>query len=200
MATPKTRRVVLVVGGILLAVVLFAAVGIALLWTLVRETAPDVPENSVLVLKLEGELPDYVNQDPLISRLAGGPAQSLDGFAWQLKKAKADKRVGAVLLDIGLNDIGWAKADALRAAIADYRSSGKPIYAFMEYGTDPDYYVASACERVYVAPVGDLFINGLAAEVMFFRGTLDKLGVYPDFYQIGKYKYAPDQLTPKEMS
>jgi protease-4 len=70
----------------------------------------------------------------------------------------------------------------------------------MEVGTNKEYYVATACEKVFVAPPGDLFINGLAADVMFFRGALDKLGVYPDVYQIGKYKNAPDQYTRKDMS
>jgi protease-4 len=63
-----------------------------------------------------------------------------------------------------------------------------------------EYYIALACEKVFVAPPGDLFINGFAADVMFFRGSLDKLGIYPDVYQIGKYKNAPDQFTRKDMS
>ena len=63
-----------------------------------------------------------------------------------------------------------------------------------------EYYIASACDRIYMAPPGELFINGLAADVMFFRGSLDKLGVYPDMYQIGKYKSAGDMFTRKEMS
>ncbi len=60
--------------------------------------------------------------------------------------------------------------------------------------------MASAAERVYVAPTGDLFVNGLAAEAMYFRGTFDKLGIYWDSYQIGKYKSSPEHFTRKEMS
>src|SRR4029077_2316727 len=63
-----------------------------------------------------------------------------------------------------------------------------------------EYYIASACDKIYLAPPGELFINGLAADVMFFRGSLDKLGVYPDIYQIGKYKSAGDTFTRKDMS
>src|SRR5260370_39193016 len=63
-----------------------------------------------------------------------------------------------------------------------------------------EYSIAGACDKVYLAPPGELFINGLAADVMFFRGSLDKLGIYPDIFQIGKYKSAGDTFTRKEMS
>src|SRR5918997_691613 len=70
----------------------------------------------------------------------------------------------------------------------------------MEYGADKELYIATACDRVYVAPAGDLFINGLAAQAMFFKGSLDKLGVELDVHQIGKYKNAPDSYSRKAMS
>ena len=80
------------------------------------------------------------------------------------------------------------------------RTSSKPVYAYMEMGLNKDYYIATACDKIYVAPPGELFITGLAADVMFFRGSLDKLGVYPDIYQIGKYKSAGDMFTQKQMT
>ncbi len=105
-----------------------------------------------------------------------------------------------MLLDVGFIGTGWAKASEIRDAVADFRASGKPVYAYMEVGADKEMYVASAAERIYVAPTGDLFVNGLAAEAMFFRGTFDKLGIYWDSYQIGKYKSSPEHFTRKEMS
>lgn len=92
------------------------------------------------------------------------------------------------------------KSEEIRDAIADFRSSGKPVYAYMELGLNKEYYIASACDKIYVPPPGELFINGLAADVMFFRGSLDKLGIYPDIFQIGKYKSAGDTFTQKEMT
>lgn len=161
---------------------------------------PDVHDNSVLVLKVEGSLPDYTNADPLAARFFGAETNSLSNLLLQLRKAKADKRVGAVLLDIGSLGAGWAKSEEIRDAVTDFRKSGKPVYAYMEYGDDKSYFVATAAERVYVAPIGDLFVNGLAANVMHFRGSFDKLGIYWDSYQIGKYKTAPEQFTRKDMS
>ncbi len=118
----------------------------------------------------------------------------------QFKKAKADKRIKAILLDVDISGVGWGKAEEIRDAITDFRTSGKPVYAFIELGLNKEYYIASACDKIIVAPPGELFINGLAADVMFFRGSLDKLGIYPDIYQIGKYKSAANMFTQKEMT
>ena len=142
--------------GVVLALVLVVGVLITLaLMSLSSE--PDVPNNSVLVLKVEGSMPDYVNADDLTSRFFGGQADSLSNLLLQLRKAKADKRVGAVMLDTGMIEGGWAKAEEIRDAIADLRKSGKPVYAYMEFGDDKAYYIATAAERVYVPPIGDLF-------------------------------------------
>ncbi len=150
-------------------------------------------------MRVAGSLPDYVPDDPL-RKIFGGNDQSLTNLILQFKKAKVDKRIKVVLLEIDMSGAGWGKSEEIRDAIADFRSSGKPVYAYMEYGMNKEYYIASACDKIYLAPPGELFINGLAADVMFFRGSLDKLGVYPDMYQIGKYKSAGDTFTRKDMS
>jgi protease-4 len=181
--------VLVLLGGLLVAVAVMSL-----------GNEPEVESNSVLVLGVEGSLPDYSNADELSSRFFGGETNSLSNLLLQLRKAKADKRVGAVLLDIHMLGGGWAKADEIRDAIADFRKSGKPIYAYMEFGGDKEYYVATAAERVYVPPIGDLFINGLAAESMHFKNSFDKLGIYWDSYQIEKYKTAPESFTRADMS
>jgi protease-4 len=198
MAMSRTGKIVLIISAIVVGIVLVAVIGLALVFaSLDRE--PDIRDNSVLVLKISGPLPDFVPEDPL-RRYFGGSDESLTSLLMQVRKAKVDKRISAVLLDVDMTEAGWGKADEIREAIADFRTSGKPIYAYMEMGMNKDYYIATACERIYVAPPGDLIVNGFAADVMFFRGSLDKLGVYPDVYQIGKYKNAPDQFTRKNMS
>lgn len=198
MAASKTTKVILIIGGILFAVVLVSIIGLVLLAdTLGR---PSVPNNSVLVLNISGDLPDYSPEDPLAKALGVGQKPSFTSLLTQLRKAKADNRVGAVLLHINMPGIGWGKADELRDAIKDLRTSGKPVYAYMEIGMNRDYYIATAAEKVFLPPPGDLWINGFAAEAMFYKGSLDKLGVEADVIQIGpKYKNAPDQYTKKEM-
>src|SRR6202158_3574221 len=199
MAMSRARKIALIISGVVVALVLVLVLGGLLIFAAFRKAPPSIHDNSVLALSVSGPLPDYVPDDP-VRRLFGGPEQSLTGLLIQLKKAKADKRISAILLDIGGSGAGWAKAEEIRDAIADFRSSGKPVYAYMEYGMNKEYYIASACDKIYMPPPGELFINGLAADVMFFRGSLDKLGIYPDIYQRGAYKSVGDMFTKKEMT
>ncbi len=199
MAMSTTRKVVVIISSIVIGLVLISVLGIAIVVTLVRGNPPSIRDNSVLALRISGTLPDYVPDDP-IRRIFGGQPQSLSSLLAQFRKAKTDKRITAVMLEIDESSAGWAKAEEIRAAIQDFRASGKPVYAYLEYGMNKDYYIATACDKVFVPPPGELFINGLAADVMFFRGSLDKLGIYPDIYQIGKYKSAGDTFTQKQMT
>lgn len=194
-----TRKTVLIIFGILGGLVLVAFVGIALLWAALRKGEPAIRDNSVLTLRVAGSLPDYSPDDPF-KRFFGGPDQSLTGLVMQFKKAKVDKRIKAILLDVNMSGVGWGKAEEIRDAITDFRSSGKPVYAYIEFGLNKEYYIATACDKIIVPPPGELFINGLAADVMFFRGSLDKLGIYPDIFQIGKYKSAGNMFTQKQMT
>src|SRR5678815_4572046 len=199
MAMSGTRKTILIITGILGAFLLLVVLAGAVLWIALRRGEPSIRDNSVLALRVSGSLPDYSPDDPL-KRYFGGPDQSLTGLVMQFKKAKVDKRIKAILLDIDTSGVGWGKSEELRDAIADFRSSGKPVYAYIEFGLNKEYYIATACDKIIVAPPGELFINGLAADVMFFRGSLDKLGIYPDIYQIGKYKSAADMFTQKQMT
>src|SRR5215475_108177 len=194
-----TRKAILIIVGILGAVVLVALIGVVLIWAAFRKSEPPIRDNSVLTLRVAGPLPDYSPDDPF-KKVFGGPDQSLTGLVMNFKKAKVDKRIKAVLLDVDMSGVGWGKAEEIRDAIIDFRQSGKPVYAYIEFGLNKEYYIATACDKIIVPPPGELFINGLAADVMFFRGSLDKLGIYPDIFQIGKYKSAGDMFTQKQMT
>ena len=194
----KTSKVLLIIGGIFLVVVVVGVIGVALLAESINR--PSVPNNSVLVLSVSGDLPDYIPEDQFAQALGIDQGQSFTSLLAQLRKAKVDSRIQAVLLDIKFPRIGWGKADELRDAIKDFKASGKPVYAYMELGMNREYYIATAADKIFLPPSGDLYVNGFAAEAMFYKGSLDKLGIETDVIQIGpKYKNAPDQYTKKEM-
>lgn len=198
MAMSKTTKGLLIIGGVLFALALIGIIGLALLFSSMGK--PRVENNSVLVLKVSGELPDYAPEDPMARVFGIIQSQSFSDLLTQLRKAKVDNRIGAVLLDIDFPGIGWGRAEELREAIKDFRASGKPIYAYMEVGSNKEYYIAAAAEKIFLPPAGDLYLTGFAANVMFYRGSLDKLGIEPQFIKIGKYKNAPDQYTEKKMT
>lgn len=199
MAMSRTRKTALIITSIVVGLILAALIGIAVIVAAFRHNEPTIADNSVLNLRVAGSMPDYVPYDPL-RKFFGGSDQSLTNLILQFKKAKVDKRIKVIILDINMSGAGWGKSEEIRDAIADFRSSGKPVYAYLEYGMNKEFYIATACDKIYLAPPGELFINGLAADVMFFRGSLDKLGIYPDIFQIGKYKSAGDMFTRKDMS
>ena len=194
----KTSKVLLTVGGIILVVLAVGIISVILLAESFSRTS--VPDNSVLVLNVSGDLPDYIAEDQFAKALGVNQGQSFTALLTQLRKAKVDNRIGAVMLDINFPAIGWGKADELRDAIKDFKASGKPVYAYMELGMNKEYYIATAADKIFLPPSGDLYVNGFAAEAMFYKGSLDKLGIEADVIQIGpKYKNAPDQYTKKEM-
>ncbi len=198
MAISKTGKVLLLIGGFVLAFVILAVIGIIVAARSMGR--PDVADNSVLVLSVSGDLPDYVPEEPLAKAFGVKQTQSFTSLLTQLRKAKVDNRISAVLLDIDFPGIGWGKADELRDAVKEFKASGKPIYAYMEIGTNREYYIATAADRIFLPPSGDIYINGLAAEAMFYKGSLDKLGIEADVIRIGpKYKTAPDQYVKTEM-
>ena len=198
MAVSKGVKTFLIISGILFALFLVAVIGLLLLVS--SSNSPTISSNSVLELNVSGDLPDFSYEDQTLKMFGASQPPSFTSLLTQLRKAKVDKRVSAVLLDVSFPQIGWGKADELRDAIIDFKQSGKPIYAYMEIGSNKEYYISTAADKIFLPPSGDLYINGFAANVMFYRGTLDKIGVEPEFIQIGpKYKNAPDQYTRKEM-
>jgi protease-4 len=115
-----------------------------------------------------------------------------------LRKAKVDGRVSSVLLKpTGFESPYWGKVQEIRDAVLEFRKSGKPVYAYLEYGGDREYYLASAADRIFLMPSSPLDLNGIATYQVFLRGTFDKIGAYPDLHHIGDYKTASNQMTEK---
>src|SRR5688572_18245712 len=105
MAMSKTSKVLLFIGGSIFAIFV---IGIIALFLMAESLGrPSVPENSVLVLSVSGDLPDYVAEDQLAKAIGINQQQSFTGLLTQLRKAKIDDRIDGVLLDINFPGIGW---------------------------------------------------------------------------------------------
>jgi protease-4 len=189
------RRGFVLVLALLTIAVLISASGVAVMW-LVMSRQPSVSRDSTLVLDLDTDLREASPGDVFRELVSGHPPPTLATVVENLRKAKVDRRVGAVvILPSRLQAPLWGKVQEVRNAILDYRRSGKPAVAFLEYADDRTYYLASACDRVFLMPTSSLDLNGLASYELFLRGTLDKIGAYPDFLHIGEYKTAANQFT-----
>jgi protease-4 len=146
-----------------------------------------------LAIELSGALPERPPQD--WTGLLGEAQPSLRGLVESVERAARDSQVKGLVLRVGPLDAGWARVQELRDAVVRFRESGKPTWAHLELAGNLEYYLATGCARIAAAPTGLVNVSGLAAEVTFFRGTLDKVGVVAQFEGVGRYKNAPDQFT-----
>ena len=192
------RSTLIILSLIGLAVLVFVA-GIAILLFVVSR-GPSIGTSATLVVRPGGELLE-IQRDDVVGQLLQEEARTVRGFVQMLRMAKRDSRIRTVLLMPSSLELPyWAKVQELRDAVVDFRKSGKKVVAFLEYGGDREYYLASAADRVFLMPTSPLDLTGVASYEIFLRGTLDKLGVYPDFVHIGDFKTAPNQLTEKGMT
>jgi protease IV len=171
-------------------------VGFAGLYLLVGRE-PAVPSNSTLVLRVGGSLAEVAPND-VIGYLRGVRTPTVRSVVDNLRKAKVDARVRSVLLKpTGFESPFWAKVQEIRDAVIDFRKSGKPVYAYLEYGGDREYYLATAADKVFLMPSTPLDLVGVATYELFLRGTLDKIGAVADLHRIGDYKTAVNTFKEK---
>jgi protease-4 len=199
-----TRRGVGFVFALIGLAVLVSAAGLVILYVSTAGSAgvsrARASSSAALVLRPDGELPE-LRSDAVLDQFVDRGTDSLRAFVSALRRAKTDPRITSVVLMPGsLDSPYWARVQELRDAIVDFRRSGKPVTAFLEYGADREYYLASAADKIYLMPTSGLDLTGIASYEMFLRGTFDKVGAYPDFIHIGDYKTATNQLTEKQMT
>jgi protease-4 len=179
--------------GLTLVILLFALVPL-------REKTPAISANSLLVLQLEGEIPERPPVELPIPFL-GQPLKPTVENVWMLlRKAAADSRIKAVVLEPESLSIGWAKLQEIHADLTQFRKSGKPLFAYLKTPGVREYYLATAASRIYLQPEDQLYLKGLRAQVMYFKKTLDKLGVEVQIAHAGKYKDFGDMFTRPDMS
>ena len=155
-----------------------------------------------LALQLSGELAEQpVEPFATPFTLFEAPRPSLQAFVTSLDQARVDSKITAVVVRIHpLVGTGWGRVQELRGALKRFRDSGKPVYAHLQYSGNKEYYLASACTKVFVLPSALLDVSGLSAEVTFLRGLLDNLGVEAQFEGVGRYKNAPTLYTEESFT
>jgi len=189
--TWRTRRVL---------VILFVLLFFGGLFFLVSKPKR-ISSNSVLVLDVNGAIAEQAEVS-LLGAFNGTRPLVQHDYIDALDAAARDPRIRGLVVRIGPLDTGWAKLEELRTHIAAFRHSGKPDICFLGYdGIDnPEYYLASACQQVWLVPTAPLGIRGMMADALFLRGTFDKLKIVPDFYHIAEFKTYSNQFTEKKFT
>jgi len=173
-------------------------------WTALAVLALAVPQSPaaepaavVAHIRLAGSLDEApAAEDPLF----GHGGENLKAKLERIKKARDDNSVKALYLEIDGVNTGWGKLDELHRAVADFRKSGKKVFAYLQEGESKDYLLALGCDEVAMPESAWLMLTGMRAEVSFYKGLFDKLGVKADMLQMGEFKGAAEPYTRSEMS
>lgn len=152
--------------------------------------------DNILEVSLSGKI---VEENTRVG-LLGKKKPTVMDLLTDIKRAKDDRTIRGILLRIDDFDMGLAKTQEIREAILDFKESGKGVVAYLQNAGNKEYYLATAADRVVLMPTGYLSLTGLAAQVVFVKGTLDKLGIVADLEHIGDYKSASDLVTRDSMS
>ncbi len=193
--------------GYILAIVCIFGISIFLIISAAASAKPEVviPQNSMINMKLNYGLQDNVSDLSSLAVIAAlDPSQllpiGLNEILRSIEEAKADDRIKGIILDLTTVASGYAKLSEVRNKLEDFKKSGKFIYAYADYYYYPTYYLASVADSVFVNPEGEMSFTGMVAQVTFFAGALEKLGVEVQAVRAGKFKGAVEAYTRKNLS
>ena len=195
----KARNLVLGVGCLL--VLLGAVIALLIAYGM---SGPALPKEVVLTFKLSGPIPELTADDPF-ARLSGGEPISLRELHAALAEAARDERVVGLRLHVDSYEGGLATAQEIRSLIKGLADAGKWTAAYLDTAGEfapgnSVYYLASACDEVSLNPAGDVNLIGMSARSPFVRGTMDKLGIEPEFPGRGDYKTARFLYTERDFT
>jgi protease-4 len=170
------------------------------------DKATTLKPNSIFQIDLEGNLVDRSQEDPLSGAFAhvlGKPSENtigLDDVLANIEKAKKDDNIVGIYLKGGSLSGGVASIKEIRNALIDFKKSGKFIVAYADNYSQRMYYLVSVADKILINPQGMLELKGLSAQTMFFKNTLDKLGIEMQVVKVGTFKSAVEPYVNTKMS
>lgn len=167
-----------------------------------------VGEQGALLLNLDGYLADNRDSQPeweralqeLDNQHVPGKISTFD-VVYAIEQAANDERIKGLVLD--LNYFEGADIPALEyvgESLKNFKKTEKPVIAFSDNYTQAQYLLASYADEIYLNPRGSVFIQGLAAQNLYFKEMLDKLEVTPHVFRVGTYKSAVEPFLRNDMS
>ena len=188
----------LIAFGIIMAIFGF----ISLMGMLVSSSSqPELSDNSVMVLKLQGQIVDQA-QENVLGSLTGDDYNQIgmNDILSAIKKAKGEEKIKGIYLEPGVISSDYATLQEIRKALADFKKSGKWIIAYGDMMSQSSYYLASVASKVYINPSGSVDWHGLASQPIFLKDLYAKFGVKFTIVKVGKYKSYTEQYTEDKMS
>ena len=196
--------------GSLLALFLFFIIGIFLVAGIIGaamsggdESLTTISDNSVLRLELNVPITELEVEDPFEGLPLPGIESGSIGLI-QLKQAidhaASDPKIKGIYLDVSFFMGGYATAREIRQSLEEFKATGKWVIAYSEMMSESSYYIASAADKIFLNPEGDLEFNGLSVEIGFFKQLFDKLEIKPEVFRVGDFKSAVEPFLLDKMS
>ena len=159
-------------------------------------------EETVLPVKNYAEftLGGAYTDTKVVSTFGTSSTKTLRGLFKKLDALKTDDEIAGVVFKIDDVSVGWATLQEIRSKLHEFRATGKETIGYLEGGGNAEYLLAATMDRVVLMPVGSLNLTGLRAEVMFYKGLLDKLDIQADMLAMGKYKSGVEPYMRDGMS
>jgi protease-4 len=189
----------------MLALVIFSLLVLVLAVLFVNglsNNKPSIRSQSILVLDLGQHYKEQVQENTLALLTKDGEKQvpGLYDVVRLLQKAKTDKDIVGVYILANPSPNGFAGGAEIRNALADFKQSGKFVYAHADVITQKSYAVANIADKIYVSPQGFVEWFGYSVNLAFLKGTLEKLDIEPQIFYAGKFKSATEPLRTDRMT
>ncbi len=189
------------IAGLLL---LFITIGIISAMVSVSDQPAQIQANSVLLLKFDYEIVDRAKKNPLegldFGMFQGNKTVGLNDMLDCIRKAKADDNIKGIYLNPMDIQAGMGTVEEIRAALKDFKTSGKFIYAYGEYLSQKAYYLVTVADSLMLNPQGSVDFRGLGGERSFYKKGLEKLGIEVQIIRHGKFKAAVEPFLLEKMS
>jgi protease IV len=192
--------------GVLISSILLFFIFLAVIGTIISsgEKEVSINPNSILQIKLDKPIRERTSDNPFenFDLINFKPTMTLGlrDIIHNIHKAKTDPNIEGIYLDLSLLQTGWGTIEEIRNALLDFKSSKKFIISYADYYTNGSYYLASVSDSIFITPQGVIAFIGLRSEVMFFKGTLEKLDLKPEIIRHGKFKSAVEPYMNEKMS
>ncbi|QEC42726.1 signal peptide peptidase SppA [Pseudobacter ginsenosidimutans] len=190
----------------LLALIVFTVAAFFLLvgmaGSLASSEKPTVGGKAILVVNLEDEFKEIAEDNPIAEITAGEENQTpaLYDLLRLIRHAKSDSAVKGIYLRCGSNANGFATGEAIREALADFKSANKFVIAYGDVITQGGYRVGNVASKIYCNPKGGVDWKGYAMQLLFLKGTLEKLDIQPQIFYAGKFKSATEPFRETKMT
>ncbi len=162
---------------------------------------PEIKDGSWLVIDLYGGITEYSPPSNFIGEIMGGEGETLTRILCNLNKVCVDDRIEGVIFKMSSsNGSGRAMLEEMRGAIKKVQASGKKVYGYSDSMNRHTYYLAAACDSLFMPPTAYMNFIGMSATTEHVKGTLEKLHINPNLHKIKDYKSAAEMIIRKDMS